>query len=161
MTDPVESRERMREFTRRLPASKRTAPRLVYFILAPDQGAIKIGIASDVWGRMAQMQTGNPCELVMLGYLEPEHPRSEEAHLHNLFRQHHIRGEWFWCETELVDYIEARRIEEPVKPEIYSEPAWDPEPSLRPQIPPGVAAPLGNSRAARMARYKLARGLSA
>jgi hypothetical protein len=56
--------------------------------------AVKIGYASkSVYQRIRDMQTGNPRQLVILGY-KPGY-RDDEQALHAQFIHHNILGEWF------------------------------------------------------------------
>lgn len=73
----------------------------VYFIRAPS--AIKVGFASDVVKRFANIQTANPDELILLGairgtYLVEQAIRAE-------LREHHLRGEWLRASPEVERYI--------------------------------------------------------
>lgn len=153
--------------------SSRTTPRrrrseFVYFVLSPGEEAIKIGVAVDPFERLATLQQGNPCELELCGCIcgDP-HPRSLEASLHARFAHARIRGEWFECTADLVDYMDEHCNHEEhevfcgLRDAYFPEPAPEPVEPVRPQIPEGVEAPKGNSRQARMQRYLLARGLTA
>ena len=60
--------------------------------------AVKIGVASDVGKRLAELQVGNHCRLDLIA----EYPAKSMAHAyaieneaHRTFRRNHIRGEWF------------------------------------------------------------------
>lgn len=65
----------------------------VYFIHAPGIG-IKIGISRTPTKRMAELQTGCPCDLVLLGQIRGS--TSLERYLHMRFRTQRLpRGEWF------------------------------------------------------------------
>lgn len=163
-----QSREALREFARNLPAQAPARPNRVYFIAADEAGAIKIGMASHVWARMRDLQLANPLELTMLGFVWSEHPRVLERELHKRFADLRIRGEWFRSTDELRAFILEVRDCEPIAPPTIYGPEFPDDPMLghlpvprKPEIPPGVPAPAGNSRKARMERYRLARGLAA
>ena len=55
----------------------------------------KIGIANDVESRLAQLQTGNPNELVIESCYEFPNSQAVEAALHQKFVYVRKRGEWF------------------------------------------------------------------
>lgn len=55
----------------------------------------KIGIASDVRSRMAQLQTGNPIALVLESCYEFDNPQPVEQSLHQRFDSKNQNGEWF------------------------------------------------------------------
>lgn len=84
---------------------------MIYFI---QQGAfVKIGTAGNVGGRVAQLQTGAPDELVLIGSMRGG--LEEERELHERFRHLHHRGEWFFLNQELRHFIRlATKPEEQV-----------------------------------------------
>jgi hypothetical protein len=68
----------------------------VYFIKAGQK--LKIGKAKDPELRMAELQTGCPFEMRLMGTLKCKsdmHSHTVEQRLHRLFRREHFRGEWF------------------------------------------------------------------
>ena len=70
----------------------------VYFIRAGNQGAIKIGVASDIKQRLEQLQTGNAFELKVLALIPCsclDHAYDTERRIHKFFAGQRIRGEWF------------------------------------------------------------------
>lgn len=73
-----------------------------YFIRC--QNFVKIGIARDPEARRDNMQTGNPFLLTVVHVIEG----NCEADLHRKFFKHRVRGEWFWNEGELRDWLDAR-----------------------------------------------------
>lgn len=59
---------------------------------------VKIGYTSNLKKRLAELQVGNPLELILLAataYDSEEIAAEKEAHYHKLFKRHKIRGEWF------------------------------------------------------------------
>jgi hypothetical protein len=72
----------------------------VYFIGEQESGCcrIKIGVAKDIEKRRSNLQTGNPSELRLLGWIHSEAAFELERRLHQHFRATHIRGEWFAIE---------------------------------------------------------------
>ncbi len=79
----------------------------VYFIRAGTDGPIKIGYsARDINERLSQLQTGNPEELCLIGLVSGT--EDFEKRLHRRFRAHHIRGEWFRPDPEILAFIAGR-----------------------------------------------------
>lgn len=72
----------------------------VYFIGQQENGCtpIKIGVAKDIEARKRNLQTGNPLQLRLLGWIEAENAFHLERHLHQYFHSAHVRGEWFGVE---------------------------------------------------------------
>lgn len=67
---------------------------MIYFLQDSKTYAIKIGYTSGSGeSRASQLQTGNASELVLLA--EVPGGKDDEAKLHKMFAEHHIRGEWF------------------------------------------------------------------
>lgn len=144
----------------------------VYFIHAPVARCVKIGMAVDPFERLGTLQTGNPEALTLLGAMcGYEDAQRLELEVYGILWAQglHVRGEWFRAEPfamafvneacnhdDYEPYQELQRLRMPPEPLI--DPDWNPQ---RPTIPEGVAAPVGNTRKARMERYLLARGLSA
>lgn len=87
-------------------ASNPSASGYVYAI--SNGAAVKIGWSSShpglPAGRMAQLQTAHVEELRLIGALlaAPELERT----LHARFAEHRIRGEWFRCVPEIVEYFD-------------------------------------------------------
>lgn len=78
---------------------KQEEVRYPMYVYAVDQKAhVKIGISKDPYRRMAQLQTGNPHELHMLGVFpcrDEEIARAVEKAFHDLFEPMLVGGEWF------------------------------------------------------------------
>jgi hypothetical protein len=74
----------------------------VYFIQA-ESGPIKIGMARSPVSRLRVLQTAHFDTLVILATV----PGNEaiERRLHGMFREDHIRGEWFRASEVLMQYI--------------------------------------------------------
>lgn len=67
------------------------------YVIGPETGAVKIGIATDVQKRRSALQTGHPQRLSVL-YQLPVHSKdaqSIEAHAHWLMKDCRLSGEWF------------------------------------------------------------------
>ena len=91
-----------------LSKEKAEIPGYVYFILNPDSNAIKIGIAKNISRRLANLQTSNAARLELLGSIQTENinkAKKLEKSLHEQFSKFIVRGEWFHCHSELLQYI--------------------------------------------------------
>jgi len=105
--DPVKQKEKKKKkdksaerFTLRKANNKES---VVYFIQSERGGPVKIGISTNVQGRLASLQTGFPYPLKVLATT----PGGEgiEKGLHDIFAEHRLSGEWFKPEKELMDLI--------------------------------------------------------
>ena len=77
---------------------------MIYFIRSGNKGPIKIGYTDENFDqRFKSLQTGNPYKLKLVGMIEGD--ALKEAELHRKFEKHHIRGEWFKSDREIIDYI--------------------------------------------------------
>lgn len=73
----------------------------VYLIRMGDTSYHKVGISQfDISQRLAQLQTANPIELVLLAYHQQEDPLEVERAIHKVLRPFHARGEWFSLPTD-------------------------------------------------------------
>jgi hypothetical protein len=72
----------------------------VYFIGEDENGCspIKIGVAKNIEARQRNLQTGNPLELRLLGWIEATNAFQLERELHLHFGSTNVRGEWFAIE---------------------------------------------------------------
>ena len=68
----------------------------IYFLRAGSHGnAIKIGYTEKpIEERIAQLQTGNDKNLILVAYLENQ-PIHMEKHIHDICDRFKYRGEWF------------------------------------------------------------------
>ncbi|MEP1380944.1 MAG: GIY-YIG nuclease family protein [Paracoccaceae bacterium] len=67
---------------------------------------IKIGRTNSLKRRMSELQTGNPVQLRLLGYIETGDEASLEAKLHREFRRKRGSGEWFNVEAnEILPFL--------------------------------------------------------
>lgn len=64
-----------------------------YFIENVETGRIKVGRARNPGKRLRSLQTGSDCRLRIIGHIPADD--ATEARLHELLRQHHVRGEWY------------------------------------------------------------------
>lgn len=76
----------------------------VYFIQVGDDGPIKIGVANVPEERRKQIQTGH-YEDLRIRLIFPCSGRDMEAHLHRIFANYRLRGEWFAYSGELYDFL--------------------------------------------------------
>jgi hypothetical protein len=79
----------------------RTAQSFVYFVAF--DGFVKIGTAKNVKKRIAQLQSGCPHTLDLIGVVEGD--REIEAAYHKRFRKLRVSGEWFKLAPPLTDEI--------------------------------------------------------
>jgi hypothetical protein len=87
-------------------------PSNIYFIASGNNGPVKIGFAVNPDQRIKDLQTGNPCKLILIGRIsEVYQPVVIERFLHERFSKSWIRGEWFERTAELMRLIEACRDE--------------------------------------------------
>jgi len=77
--------------------------RYIYVIRCNDK--FKIGYSSDPERRLKQLQTSNSEKLVLEWSRERADACKLEKHLHRVFGQYRIRGEWFDAKTLTVDQI--------------------------------------------------------
>lgn len=68
----------------------------VYFIRQKNEDLFKIGMTrSDPYARMKSIQTGIPHELELFNVIPTDNPSKLEKELHDIFKDYHLRGEWF------------------------------------------------------------------
>ena len=78
---------------------------MIYFIEMEKNGFIKIGYTTgNAERRMAQLQTGQPLKLKLLGTIPGE--REGEIGLHREFEEFRINGEWFIPNEYLITIID-------------------------------------------------------
>ena len=82
----------------------------VYFIGEEDTPCcrIKIGVAKNIERRRSNLQTGNPLELRLLGWINTEGNFELERRLHQHFSARRVRGEWFAIEPADILLIPMR-----------------------------------------------------
>lgn len=78
---------------------------IIYVYFISDETAIKIGKSDNPLTRLSSLQTGNPRELKLLG----SSPLLEESDVHLKFNEYRIRGEWFTCEPEIIQFCEDNK----------------------------------------------------
>lgn len=67
----------------------------VYVIGTAYDAPVKIGCSRDLSRRLARIQLLSPVELAVLHVIETPAPYQLEAHLHDVFADYRVRGEWF------------------------------------------------------------------
>lgn len=91
----------------------------VYFAQAGEDGPVKIGFcASNPLKRLAELQTGCPHEIFLIGTVSGG--RKDESEMHRRLDAYWIRGEWFERKPEVLaainSVLEAGRIERAIPP---------------------------------------------
>lgn len=96
----------------------------IYFIQcqAPD-GPIKIGHARDVERRRSNLQMGCPYQLTVLACFPVDDAPAMEARLQDVWRDLHVRGEWYRAAPELLDAIASIETDAQRVARILTEPA--------------------------------------
>jgi hypothetical protein len=74
-----------------------------YIVRAGDNGPVKIGRASDVARRVAELQLANPERLTVIRIIDT--PFDNEAVLHARFAHRSLHGEWFSFDPEMLTFI--------------------------------------------------------
>ena len=80
-----------------------SAPHSVYIIAESSTGPLKIGIAANPEGRLADLQVGNPRPLLLVhSFACGSRAKAEQAerNFHRILAAYSIRGEWFDCSIE-------------------------------------------------------------
>lgn len=80
----------------------------VYFIQMDRIGPIKIGFATNVFRRLAHLQTASPYQLNLLAYFAGT--REDENMTQNCLRESNIRGEWFHPTEKVLGYVESGKL---------------------------------------------------
>ncbi len=74
----------------------------IYFIHEPQSGDIKIGVSSGIKRRLAQLQTGSPTLLELMGWINSDSDYQTEKTLHKKYNDFRVRGEWFSIDQDHV-----------------------------------------------------------
>ena len=86
----------------------------VYFIQQEERGQwlMKIGRATDIRRRLGQLQTGNPKQLALVGWLEAADDARTEKVLHRKYAGANVGGEWFALQpADILSDLQAAGIE--------------------------------------------------
>jgi hypothetical protein len=81
--------------------------RTVYFFQLGDSGPIKIGVARSFERRLAVVETHSPYPVRILLTMPGSYRLERE--LHERFRAHHLRREWFQPAPELLAFIDTAK----------------------------------------------------
>jgi hypothetical protein len=75
----------------------------VYFVQVISSGDIKIGYSTNIRSRISTLQTSIPEKIKLLGYISGD--LGKEKELHKKFRILRLRGEWFRCDSSIIDFL--------------------------------------------------------
>lgn len=79
----------------------------VYLIKQKASDFYKVGFTSKpVPKRLAELQTGNPHELILVSWWNVTDARRVEKHIHEFLSAYHVRGEWFACADEEIRHLQ-------------------------------------------------------
>lgn len=85
----------------------------IYFIHQEEKGnwLMKIGRAKDIHRRLKQLQTGNPKELKIVGWIKSENDHLSERALHRKYGAANVGGEWFNLQpADILEDLQAAWI---------------------------------------------------
>lgn len=77
--------------------------RCYVYVIGPENGPYKIGISSDIKGRIAELQVGSPVKLSLMWkelFEDRWDARRVEASLHQSLDEFRMHGEWFNMSVE-------------------------------------------------------------
>lgn len=76
----------------------------VYFALAPSINRMKVGwTAAEPSYRVFKINQSSPVEVVLIGFVKGKGVKLEKT-LHRMFREHHLKGEWFTA-SEIIHRV--------------------------------------------------------
>ena len=75
----------------------------VYFFMTKNRQYVKIGYSKNPYGRIKEVQTGCPLELMLIGYVKGD--LKEERRIHEMFNRYRKHGEWFAVTGDLLYYM--------------------------------------------------------
>jgi len=80
---------------------------IIYFIQVENDGAVKIGQTRNIEDRLTVLQTAHHKKLNVLFQFDVEDEKADyaEKHLHKVFHENQIRGEWFSPCPFMYDFI--------------------------------------------------------
>ena len=79
----------------------------VYVIWIQNTNKYKIGISTNIQQRLKDFKTGNPENIKLVFFVESvKHYKSFEKHLHEVFKECRIGGEWFQFDEERLKELE-------------------------------------------------------
>lgn len=74
---------------------------MIYFIRQNEQ--VKIGVTDNIKNRLSELQVGSPYKLSVMLLIDGDY--KDEVELHRIFKDHRIRGEWYWLNEDIKEYI--------------------------------------------------------
>ena len=86
----------------------------VYFVHQEerDQWRMKIGRAKNLRQRLRQLQTGNPKELKIVGWIVSDDDNQTERSLHRKYKARNVGGEWFALRpADILEDLRSASIE--------------------------------------------------
>ena len=97
----------------------------VYFVLVVSGDPfVKVGYSEEQWPaqRVAQLQTGCPYELKLMGIIRPKGQiaKSLEAEIHEDLASDRIRGEWFEVTEKMDKWLEQLELMDDLAVEQYA-----------------------------------------
>ena len=79
----------------------------VYLIRLGDTNYFKIGMTTDINGRIAVLQTATPFDLHLIAAADHPNAFAVEKDMHAALKEYNIRNEWFQCDQqEIVSVFE-------------------------------------------------------
>lgn len=102
-----EKQEEKQDFKEKILTKSYTAghPKgFIYFLQSQTNSQIKIGYTANIHQRIKNLQYQKKDKLELLAAAPGDY--DYEAHLHRLFKQHNIEGEWFNPDPEIFQYID-------------------------------------------------------
>lgn len=75
----------------------------IYFVQVGLKGDIKIGFSKNIKSRIHTLQTSIPETIRLLGYVAGD--MNLEKELHKRFKLLRRKGEWFYCDKSIIDYL--------------------------------------------------------
>lgn len=102
----------------------------VYLLRLGDTNYFKVGMTTDINGRVASLQTATPFDLHLIAAAEHPNAFAVEKDMHEMLKPCHVRNEWFMCEqTEIVRIFEIVSAMALID-RTLDAPELDPEPVL-------------------------------
>jgi hypothetical protein len=103
----------------------RSLRQYVYVIGVRNAGPVKIGVTSNLPGRLSSLQTGYPQKLVVLARLRGD--EADEAKAHAMFEDERLEGEWFERSERVRQFIDMVQRREPIDRcrELLGANEWD------------------------------------
>ena len=80
---------------------------LIYAIQSVDGGPIKFGVSGSPEARLAELQTGNPAQLILIAYAAVHAQYEKLIHYH--LREERLQGEWFKPTDKALAVVDSLR----------------------------------------------------